>query len=292
VIQHQLTAATDTVEERKPMNAQQPAPIRHSIPILQVLICSLIITTVPGFACTQLQVREGRPIVDGVNVNGHGPFRFLVDTGSNVNLIETGIARRIGMNATFQVDLGSATGNVPASGSDGNEVALDSVKADEQKFLFSRLDTIHNVLADVQGVLGQWFLARFDYTLDLQGKFFAFGRQDRSGTRSPFKMINARPVVPTSLGDLVLDSGATRLTLFGIRATTSADVRSEIRTVAGSRQIGLVPGKSLAIGGRKVWYGDAVALPNRSEPSVDGLLPLSFFKVIYVCNSERYVVFE
>jgi hypothetical protein len=271
------------------MNPQQ---VRHSRPTLQVLICSLIMARGPLLGEVKCKVRDGRPIVDGVFVNGHGPYRFLLDTGTNVNLIETGIAKKIGMNATFQVDLASAAGKVPASGSDGNKVALDPVKADDQKFVFSRLDAIHDVSADVQGVLGQWFLARFDYTLDLRDKYLEFGRRARAGTRSPFKLINARAVVPTSLGDLVLDSGAARLTLFGVRPNTGAGLMSEMRTVAGSQQIGPVPGKLLVIEGRKVWYGDAVAIPNRTEPGVDGLLPLSFFKAIYVCNSERYVVFE
>jgi hypothetical protein len=50
--------------------------------------------------------------------------------------------------------------------------------------------------------------------------------------------------------------------------------------------------KSLSIEGRRVWRGDAVALPSRGEPGVDGLLPLRVFKAVYVCNSEGYVVFE
>ena len=259
---------------------------------LQVLICSLIITAGCLFGGVKLQVREGRPIVDDVYVNGHGPYRFLVDTGSNINLIETGIAKKIGMNATFRVDLTSSAGKVPTSGSDGNEVVLESAKAGEQKFLFSGLDAIHNSSPDVQGVLGQWFLARFDYTLDLRNKRLEFGKQDRSGAHSTFKMINARPVVTTSLGDLALDSAAARLTLFGVRPDSVPGFKSELRTVAGSQQIGLVSGKRLVIEGRKIWDGDAVAIPNRPEPGVDGLLPLGLFRVIYFCNSEGYVVFE
>jgi hypothetical protein len=266
--------------------------MRHTNHTLQVLICSLIITTGCLFGGTKLQVRDGRPIVDGVHVNGHGPYRFLVDTGSNINLIETGIAKKIGMDATFHVDLTSAAGKVPASGSDGNEVTLDSVQADEQKFLFSGLDAIHNSSPDIQGVLGQWFLARFDYTIDLRGKRLEFGRRERTGARSKFKMINARPVITTSLGDLALDSAAGRLTLFGVRPDSGPGLKSELRTVAGSQQIGLVSGKLLVIEGRKIWDGDAVAIPNRPEPGVDGLLPLGLFRVIYFCNSEGYVVFE
>jgi hypothetical protein len=105
-------------------------------------------------------------------------------------------------------------------------------------------------------------------------------------------MINARPVVSTSLGDLALDSAAARLTLFGVRPDSVGSFQSELRTVAGSRQIGLVSGKRLVIEGRIIWDGYAAAIPNRPEPDVDGLLPLSLFGAIYVSNSEGYVVFQ
>jgi hypothetical protein len=53
--------------------------------------------------------------------------------------------------------------------------------------------------------LGEWCLSRFDYTLDLPGKRLEFGKQDHSGTRIPYKIVNARPLFSTSLGDLALD---------------------------------------------------------------------------------------
>jgi hypothetical protein len=252
----------------------------------------LIIAAAPLLGVVRVDVREGRPIVDGVYVNGHGPYRFLVDTGSNINLIETGLARKIGMTATFQVDLASAAGKTPTAGSDGNDVVLDPVKAGGQKFLFSALDAIHNRMPDVQGVLGEWFLAQFDYLLDLRGKRLEFGKQDRDGTRTPFRMVNARPVVSTSLGDLALDSGSAQLVLFGVRTENNPGFEAQLRTVAGSQQIGLVTGKSLVIEGRKFSSGNVVAIANRPERDVDGLLTLRFFKTIYVCNSEGYVVFE
>jgi hypothetical protein len=104
--------------------------------------------------------------------------------------------------------------------------------------------------------------------------------------------IKGRPVVSTGLGNLVLASGADRLILFGVKPDTGPAMKSELRTVAGSQQIGMVFDKSLSIEGRRVWRGDAVALPSRGEPGVDGLLPLRVFKAVYVCNSEGYVVFE
>jgi hypothetical protein len=266
--------------------------MRHPNQTFQILIFSLIVSASTLSGGVKLQVRDGRPLVDGVYVNGHGPYRFLLDTGSNVNLIETGLARKIGMNATFQVDLTSAAGKIPTSGSDGNEVVLDSFKAGEQKFLFTGLAAIHHSSPDVQGVLGEWFLSRFDYTLDLRGKRLEFGKQDRTGAHSAVKMINARPVVSTSLGNLALDSGAVRLILFGVQPDNGPASKAELRTVAGSQQIGSTAGKQLIIEGRRVWEGDAVAIASRSEAEVDGLLPVSLFRSVYVCNSEGYVIFE
>jgi hypothetical protein len=249
--------------------------MRHTNHNIQILICSLIITAAPLFGEVKMQVRDGRPIVDGIYVNGHGPYRFLVDTGANVNLIEMGLAGKMGMNATFQVDLASAAGKTATQGSDGNEVVLDAVKAEGQKFLFSGLEAIHHLSPDIQGVLGQWFLFQFDYTLDLRGKRLEFGKQDRNGMRSRFRMVNARPVVSTSLGDLALDSGSARLVLFGVQADVGSSFKGQLRTIAGSQQIGMASRKRLIIEGRRIWDGDAVAIPNRPEAGVDGLLPLA-----------------
>ena len=256
---------------------------------IQTLICLLIIAAVPSLGAVKLRVEEGRPIVDGVYVNGHGPYRFLLDTGANINLIETGLARKIGMNPTFQVDLATSSGKTLTPGSDGNQVALDSVQAGEQKFLFTGLEEIRKLDPGVQGVLGQWFLSRFDYVLDLRANRLEFGKQERTGTRAPFTFINARAVVATSLGNLVLDSGATRLILFGVQSR-GGDTGT-IKTFTGSQAIGTASRK-LVLQGRDIWHGDAVTMASQTEPGVEGLLPLTLFKSIYVCNSESYLVLE
>jgi len=138
-------------------------------------------------------------------------------------------------------------------------------------------------------VLGQWFLSGFDYLLDLRGKRLEFGKQSPNGSRSQFRLLDGRSAVSTSLGDLVLDSGAPRLILFGVRP--DAGELSEMLTVTGSGSVGMVASR-LVIEGRNIWRGDAVAIPNQAEPGIAGLMPLSLFKTIYVCNSEGYVVFE
>jgi hypothetical protein len=238
-----------------------------------------------------LQVRDGHPIADGVYVNGHGPYRFLIDTGANVNLIEADLAQSIGLTATYKTELASSTGVTVVPGSKGNEVSLDSLEVQHQEFLYIRL-AFHDRWPDIQGLLGQGFLWQLDYTLDLKGRRLAFGKPDCPGTHVPFRLINGRMAVSTSVGELVLDSGAERLMLFGVLPGAELGSQGELRTITGSGKIGLVSGKELTIAGRKIWRGDAVAIPDRTEPGVDGLMPLSLFKTVHICNSEGYVVFE
>lgn len=249
----------------------------------------LLLASLPLTAGVKIEVREGRPFVNGVHVNGHGPYRFLIDTGTSMNLIETGLARKIGMNATFEEMVESSLGTSRMPGSDGNLVEVGSVRSGNQRFQFSKLDSLHSVWPDVQGVLGQWFLAGFDYTLNLRARILEFGKQETAGKRTPFRLHDGRTTLATSLGDLVVDSGAARLVLFGVGP--GAGEQMPMLTLTGLQNVGTVA-RRLIIEGRDVWRGNAVALPDRSEPGVAGLMPLSMFKSVYICNSESYVVLE
>lgn len=273
-------------------NSTALRPTRQNFGRIQVLIWSLGLCAhlLPGAA--RVRVREGLPIVEGVYVNGHGPYRFLIDTGTTANLIEANLAKSIGLTPTYRTELASGTGVTIVPAVEGIRVQLDSVLAEKQKFLFVRLEAIQDRWPDVQGVLGQGFLSGFDYVLDLRVGQLEFKKQNRNGTRAPFKMVDGRQVVATSLGELVLDSGAARLVLFGVQPDTNSGFNGELLTVTGSRQTGIVSGKPLVIEGRTLWRGNALAVPVASEPEVGGLLPLSLFKTIYFCNSEGYVIFE
>ena len=228
--------------------------------------------------------------MSGVYLNGHGPYQFLLDTGTTLNHLDPWLARSIGLKPTFQSPLLSATGAISVGGADGIEVTLDPVRADDQTFLFGGLDTIQRSLPDVQGVLGQAFLSRFDYLLDLRGKRIEFGTPEpvAGATRVSFESIAGRPVVSTSLGSLVLDSGTVTVTLFGVQAI---NMTHEMFTMTGTAKVGKVSGR-LVIGGRTFWHGEAVAIPRPAETGAAGLMPVSLFKAVYVCNSESYVLLD
>jgi hypothetical protein len=251
-------------------------------------ICSLIIAASPLIGGIKLEVRDGRPIVDDVYVNSHGPYRFLLDTGTQLNHLDPKLAKSIGLEPTIQAEIVTASSVAQAPAAEGIEIALESVKANGQRIVFSDLSAVRQLGSDIKGVLGQDFLSRFDYLLDLRGRRLEFGKQDPQGIRIPIQVIHGRPAIPTSLGNLLLDSGSDVMVLFGIEAGQG----TKIRTLAGSSEAGMVRRRPLVIGGRTVRYDNLVAEPGRNEVGADGLLPLSLFKIVYICNSEGYVILD
>jgi hypothetical protein len=255
-----------------------------------LLVLTGILVAGPSFAALKMKMVRGHPVVDGVYVNGHGPYRFLIDTGTTLNHLDPAVAQKVGLKTTLRTELNTSTGVTIASGASGVSVSIGSVRAEDQSFLFAGLDAVHQRFPDVQGVLGQSFLSQFDYQFDLRGKQIEFGKQEPepTKTRVPFQTVIGRPVIATSLGSLVLDSGASWLTLFGVASKT---VTREVVTMTGTLQVGMVS-RRLAIAGHTFWRGSAVAIPEAAEPGATGLLPINLFKAVYVCNSGRYLVFD
>ncbi len=91
----------------------------------------------------KLQILEGRPLVVGVYVNGHGPYRFLLDTGANVNLLDTSVARKIAMKTTYvRISSKSSIGKARMPGSDNKHNRPGRrVRADCQTFQYLRTST-------------------------------------------------------------------------------------------------------------------------------------------------------
>ncbi len=242
----------------------------------------------PAVAAIKIQIVRDRPVMDGVYVNGHGPYQFLIDTGTTLNHLDPKVAQSIGLSPTFRTELLSSTGSTTAVGAGGVHVAVASLQADGQVFLFAGLDLIAQHFPRVQGVLGEEFLSHFDYLLDLKRKEIDFGKREPDTTklRAAFRTVSGRPVVTTSLGPLVLDSGVTWVTLFGVSAPAATH---KMLTFTGSTRVGTVASE-LVIGGRILWRGDALAIPPSPETEAAGLLPVRLFKTVYVCNSEGYLI--
>lgn len=245
-------------------------------------------------ASIPLKVILGKPVVDRVFLNGHGPYRFLLDTGSQSNQVDSGLAHKLGLAATLQLDLETPSGESAVDGGRLDKVTLGPMEASDQEFLFTRFDDLSTLLPDIQGILGQEFLANFDYTLDFQHHRLTvggqpFGAPSAPGVKTGFRLIFGRMAIPTSMGDLVLDSGAEMLFLF---RASSRPVSGQVMGASGARApVSFQTAPEVRIGDRSYRPSKAEyrAVPAAEEA---GLLPASLFPAIFVCNSKQYVVLK
>jgi hypothetical protein len=230
------------------------------------------------------------PVVDCVLLNGQGPFRFLIDTGAQANMLDPKVAQSAGLRSSSEARMVSAAGAATVAAADDLEVALGSVKADHQHFLFGGMETIRRLIPGIQGVIGQDFLSHFDYLLDFQNRRLKFGKAERAGTRVKIQTVHGVPALSTSLGLLLLDSGAPQLMLFG---RNTGERFEKLGLVTGS--VDTTPGifEPLVIEGRTIRYPKAVITPSSiKNVEAAGLLPTNLFKAVYVCNSGAYAVLD
>ena len=257
-----------------------------------LMICATVCpcnarTADPSHQSARLLLVGGRPVVDGVLSGGQGPSRFLLDTAAESNQLDLTIARKLGLTPTFQVEVVTATGVTLVPGAHLPELTLGSVTAHHQEFLFSNLEGIHQLSSEIQGVLGQQFLSRFDYLLDFGGRRITFGLSSpEGGSRLDFARVHGVPAIETSEGRLLLDSGTDSLVLF---RSINSGPKARIFTNAGTSSVTVLPSLRLKIAGKDYRASNAALLP-QSPGREGGLLPTSLFRALYICNSENYVV--
>jgi hypothetical protein len=128
--------------------------------------------------------------------------------------VEASLAGKLGLAPSFQVALDTASGTTRVPGGRVAEVTPRNATAANQEFLFTTMEAVQALSPDIQGVLNQEFLSRFDYLLDFRGRRLVFSATAPDGRRIPARVIDGRMAIQTSCGDLVLDSGTQALVLF------------------------------------------------------------------------------
>lgn len=239
-------------------------------------------------APVKLNVTHEVPLVDEVYLNGNGPFRFILDTGSQSNLIDPKVARRIGLNPTVRFVLSTPSGDstVPAAWVD--VVAAGSMQASHQKFLVARLGDARSHGA--VGILGQEFLQNFDYFMDLRHGRLMAADPPSNGQRIPVRMVHGSMAIPTNFGDLILDSGADTVLLFRMSSLFSS--ANWIETAGGSARRVFTEADQILEIGHRLYHLRTInfdPLPGREE---SGLLPTTLFHSIYVSNSGHYLILD
>lgn len=167
-----------------------------------------------------MEVVHGKPYVM-VYVNGRGPFRFLIDTGTGGQaLISNELAERLELPK-----LGFARLNDPSG--QGNQkapiVLIDSLYVG--RVGFTAVKAIQHMLAgqegSCEGVLGFTLFRDYLLTLDYPNRRMILGagalKPNEEDGVLPFRMPEGVPIAPLLVGDMrieaQIDSGGTGLSL-------------------------------------------------------------------------------
>lgn len=135
-------------------------------------------STTPGEVPFELAPPNDAAIIVPVKINGHGPFKFVLDTGATFTCIDQKLVDQLKLpewRGQFGVGVLMPTeGNIKLVSIDTLEVG--NVKATEMKACaieFSRLQTGG---LDARGLVGLNFLKSFQVSIDFQKKILRLNK--------------------------------------------------------------------------------------------------------------------
>ena len=167
-----------------------------------------------------LELIHDKPYVS-VTVNGRGPYRFLVDTGTGGEaLIAPELADELALPVVGHARLvdPSGQGEQRADILGIRSLRIGDVEFSDIKAIRHRL---YGEEENCQGALGFTLFRRFLLTLDFPGKRLVLGsgaiNQDGGRSVVPFRMPDGVPIVPLRIGgqrlEAQIDSGGTGLSM-------------------------------------------------------------------------------
>jgi hypothetical protein len=238
------------------------------------------------------------PVFVDVSIGSKGPYRFLVDTGSQTSLIDPKLAVQLGLKPEFRVEIvtQNTTHLLPALKM--NTLRIGQKRLREAEVVLDDVGGARRLDPSVEGVLGINALADFDFALLPRAGRLDINAGRPFGEVVPFYRIEDRIAVKARMGretlTLILDSGATHMVLFrtpDAMAKTPA-LPATFGTFEGARRTLPTCWTADMTFTKALRFGTLpAAIVTRPGTQVDGLIPASLFQKIYVDQIRGEVVF-
>jgi predicted aspartyl protease len=254
-------------------------------------------------------------IVVPVTINGAGPFNFLLDTGSSNTIIDPKLAKELHLPQAARMNFETAQGESVKPLAHTDSVSMGGVTV--RGIYVVLINHYADLLPGIRGCLGEDFLQYFDLLIDNRRQLieFEYGPGplgDRlSGEHLPLavyglggeKLTSDRLVVIGQLYEfgnkdakLLLDSGTSYLLLFSeLRKLAIAKKPTDlvVMDIFGSGVDTDAQTTRLRLGNR-LFNNVTVMVPAMTLRSidVDGFLPISLFRSIFISHSERFVILD
>lgn len=250
-------------------------------------------------------VHKQRTVVIPVYLDGKGPFRFLLDTGSNGTAILAEVAGQFRFGVVGQTRVITPTGIETRTVVRLGGLSVGSMTANGLLATVITRPRARAIDKDIAGILGQNFLSQHDYTLDYKRRQLVW-----SGSRAKEEDTVVSLALHPSAGRflvalpqddegrrtirLVPDSGTNTLVVFQRRGHAALDV-DPLPALAGASDLTGRSGATLAlvrefrVGSLRLRNQVAalVGRPTDDANEGDGLLPLHVFASVSFDSGQR-----
>ena len=262
-------------------------------------------------------------IVIPVRINQAGPFDFMVDTGSQVTVIDPSLASELNLKAQGRVGLVSVVNFAQASATVLDTLEADSHVIEKSPAIVQDLRPIQAADPHIRGVLGESFLAHFDLFVDyghkllcldetsamrdsVRGERISFIRPQHPEDELPFleRLVDSVRLSGTGKQPILLqlDSGSDGPILYPgsdqpeVQALVQSATLQGANTTDAQRAFAVLPTQTMQIGNRILTHVSLVTpvavaknLPRQRE---DGLLPTVLFQRVLISGRGHFVVFD
>jgi len=252
-------------------------------------------------------------------VNHAGPYNFLLDTGSQITMVDTSLAASLVLATQGTAEVVSVGMHASASFAQLDLLEAGSHSVANQKVLVYDLKNLRATGLDVQGVLGEDFLEQFDMLIDNAHRLLCLDeagsmRTEVKGTHVALEdpasaTDNALPkplIVVTRLSDgrrpirLKLDSGSNVSFLYNTDEYMALGLfrgASLHGGASGSQQRFMaLPPQNVRIGSveiQKVPFITLVGAQKDSRTSnFDGLLTMGLFRQVFIDHADHFAVLQ
>jgi hypothetical protein len=278
----------------------------------------------PGnVASVPLRLTNGHQMIVEVSVNHSGPYNFLLDTGTQMTMVDPALAAELNLNTQGSAGVAGVgfLASAPFAQLDLLEVGSHAV-ANQRVLVFDFHDSHSVDLHLFRGVLGEDFLGEFDMLIDnaqnllclddssamaadVKGPHIALMAPARAANGMPALrslIIGARLSDGTRPVRLKLDSGTSVSFLFYTARYMPLELLARTSLRGGGfdraqRPVSTIPLQDLQIGShefRRVsffTYADSSEGVSRTS-AYDGLLTLGIFRRVFICHTHHFAVFE
>ena len=264
-------------------------------------------------------IKRHQMIVD-VSVNHSGPYRFLLDTGTQITLVDPSLADELKLSTWGTADVASVGVHASASFAQLDQLDVGSHSVTNQKVLVYDLQNLQATGLNIRGVIGEDFLAHFDMLIDNAHRLLCL--DDSAAMRGEVKGSHIPLLIPTQKDGSLLPESLIVLARLsdGMRPVRlKLDSGSNVPFLYNTSEymaLGLFRGASLHGGGANGSQRTFMALPpqNMKIGSVeiskvpfitlagaqkdsrasdfDGLLTMGLFRRVFICHTDHFAILD